>query len=62
MSYVDAISSLTELIYKSLIEKKFVVTLFIDFKKTYDTVDHYFLLEKLYSYGISGVALHWFRS
>ena len=58
----DAIISLTEKIYKSLNEKKFVITLFIDLKKAYDTVNHNILLEKLESYGIRGIALKWFEN
>ena len=59
---VRDISSLTEFIYKSLNDKKFVVTLCIDLKKTYDIVNYYILLEKLCSHGIRGVALDWLRN
>jgi len=62
VSCSDAIVSLTEFIYKSLNEKKFVITLFMDLKKAYDTVNHDILLKKLEAYGIRGEILKWFES
>ena len=59
-SCFDAISSVTEYIYQALNQEKFVISLFIDLKKAYDTVNHEILLGKLYSYGIRGVVLKWF--
>ena len=58
----DAIVPLTENIYKSLNENKFVITLFIDLKKEYDTVNYSRLLEKLESYRKTGNALKWFEN
>ena len=58
----DAISYLTEFIYDALNQKKFIVSVFLDLKKAYDTVNHNILLSKLSSYGIRGTALQWFRS
>ena len=61
-SCVDAIASLNRFIYKGLDERKFVVSLFLDLRKAYDTVNHEILLDKLYAYGVRDIALNWFRS
>lgn len=58
----DAVSSLTEYLYESLNDMKFVVTIFVDLKKAYDTVNHVILLKKLELCGIRGDALKWFES
>ena len=48
--------------YKSLDEGKFVIGIFIDLKKAFDTVKHDVLLDKLEHYGIRGITLKWFKS
>ena len=35
---------------------------FLDVKKTFDTVDHGILFKKLYLYGIRGNIYNWFES
>lgn len=39
-----------------------IISVFLDFKRAFETVDHEILLMKLKSYGIDGVENDWFRS
>ena len=38
----------------------YALGMYLDFSKPFDTVDHNVLLNKLYNYGIKGIALDWF--
>ena len=58
----DAVSQLTEFLYKNLNSKFYSIAIFIDFRKAFDTIDHQILFKKLESYGIRGAALSWFQS
>ena len=57
-----AIITLVERVSKALDTGKYVVGVFLDLKKAFDTVDHSILLNKLYLYGIRGNIYNWFRS
>ena len=49
-------------IYSKLDEQHFVLGIYLDLQKAFDTVNHEVLLCKLYNYGIRGVAYDWFKS
>ena len=55
----QAIITLVDKITKSQDIGDIVITLLIDLKKAFDTIDHRILLRKLYSYGIRGSMLKW---
>ena len=57
-----ALMVLTDKLIKSLENGEFVIGVFLDFSKAFDTVDHAILLSKLSHYGIRGSALQWFQS
>lgn len=62
MSTVQAIVNFTQYLYNSLDSGNVVFSVFLDFKKAFDSVDHNILLQKLHHYGIRGNILSWFRS
>ena len=53
---------LTDKILNALENGEFVLGLFLDFSKAFDTVNHGILFQKLEYYGVRGVALDWFIS
>ncbi len=57
-----AILDVTTKLIHAIENKNFSCTIFLDFAKAFDTVDHEILLYKLEYYGIRGIALKWFRS
>jgi len=61
-SCADAVASLTEYLHKALNHNKYVVTLFVDLRKSHDTIIHDILLQKLEAYGLRAVAGNWLRS
>ena len=42
--------------------RKLNMTVFLDLKKAFDTVDHKILIDKLFKYGIKGKEREWFKS
>ena len=57
-----ALMILVDKITKSLENGEFVIGIFLDFSKAFDTVNHDILLQKLHHYGIRGTAFMWFKS
>ena len=58
MALIILIDKITE----ALDNGEFTITVLIDFRKAFDTVDHSILLNKLYHYGIRGIAFEWMKS
>jgi len=61
-STVLALIDVIDEIYSSLDNKEYVMGIYLDLKKAFDTVDHNILLWKLHNYGIRGVVHSWFTS
>ena len=57
-----ALMVLIDKLTKALENGDYVIGMFLDFSKAFDTVNHQILLEKLEYYGIRGSALAWFES
>ena len=58
MALISLIDKLTQAIENC----EYVIGVFLDFSKAFDTVDHKILLDKLYHYGVRGCAHKWFIS
>ena len=57
-----AIITLVDKITNSLDKGDIIISVFLDLKKAFDTVDHHILLKKLYAYGIRGNIIKWFEN
>ena len=57
-----ALTCLVDKISKALENGEYVLGIFLDFSKAFDTVDTDILLSKLYHYGIRDCMLDWFKS
>ena len=62
MSTIQAVMSNLQYVYEGLDEGSTVISLFLDFSKAFDCIDHKILLRKLERYGIRGIVLQWFKS
>ena len=56
-----ALITLLDRITEALGNGDYVVGVFIDFSKAFDTVDHAILLDKMSIYGVRTMALRWFK-
>ena len=61
-STTQAILDNLHFIYDSLDSNHTVISLFLDFSKAFDCIDHKILLSKLHFYGFRGIANAWFES
>ena len=57
-----ALMVLVDEITKALENDNYVIGIYLNFSKAFDTVNHEILLSKLHHYGIRGIALEWFKS
>ena len=57
-----ALMILVDKITKSLENGEFVIGIFLNFLKAFDTVNHDILLQRLHHYAIRGTAFMWFKS
>ena len=57
-----ALAVLIDKVIKSLESGDYMIGVFLDFSKAFDTVDHDILLKKLCHYGIQDTGLKWFQS
>ena len=61
-STLQAVLSISDKIQTSIDTSSYSCGIFLDLSKAFDTVNHKFLLDKLFFYGIRGIALEWFKS
>ena len=60
-STITSLMNVTDTWYKNIDEKRINVSLFLDLRKAFDSIDHNILLSKLGKYGITQNELAWFR-
>ena len=58
----SALINLTDKILFNLDQDEVTGMVFVDFRKAFDVIDHHVLLKKLELYGVSDVAVSWFKS
>ena len=61
-STTQAVMNHLDYVYECLDNGDVIMSIFIDFSKAFDCIDHELLLKKLELYGIRGVTGQWFRS
>ena len=61
-STVQALMKNLEIVYRDLDLGMIVISIFLDFRKAFDVIDHPILLNKLEKYGIRGLPKQWISS
>ena len=61
-STVHALFQLTNIIATAMDKRKFVIGIFLDLGKAFDTVNHSILISKSNRYGVGDIALNWFKN
>ena len=61
-STIQAIMDQLEFVYNNLDQGFAVISIFMDFSKAFDCLDHQILLKKLNHYGFRGIINEWFKS
>ena len=61
-STIQAIMDQLDFVYNNLDQGNAVISIFMDFSKAFDCLDHELLLKKLNHYGIRGITYQWFKS
>jgi len=61
-STFQALIELLDTIYFHRDNHDFLIGMFFDLQKAFDTVDHSILLYKLENYGFRGIVLKWFHN
>ena len=61
-STIQAIMDQLDFVYNNLDQGSAVISIFMDFSKAFDCLDHELLLKKLNHYGIRGITYQWFKS
>ena len=61
-STVQAVLDQLSFVYNNLDQSNTVISIFMDFSKAFDCLDHRLLLKKLYHFGIRGIPFQWFQS
>ena len=59
-SPTHALIHLTDKIRHEIDKGNYASGIFVDFQKTFDTVDYHILLKKLEYYGVRGISNKWF--
>lgn len=61
-STVSLLENFTDYINGKLNTNKIVITIFIDLKKAFDTINHTILIKRLENIGVRGYTLDWFKN